>query len=233
MLEARKQGKTAYLKVDKLFIDKTLYKGSDQDKSESVLKCLSWNIKGLSADKRTSQDFTDFISKYDIICLSETWTNSKSNIHLNNYSKPIHSYRRFQNRRAMRPSGGIIIYIKDSIRKGITVVRNNIDCIVWLKLDKTFFNLESHIYLCATYISPESSPVHDIYDIDLFMQLEQDITYFSQFGNVFVSGDTNSRVAQKKVSTYSFCSVHNYACSYYVFVHVHVCIYLCNVVMSY
>ena len=64
-------------------------------------------------------------------------------------------------------------------------VRNTIDCIVWLKFDKLFFNLESNIYICATYISPEASPVHAIYDIDLFMQLEQDITYFSQFGKLF------------------------------------------------
>ena len=75
---------------------------------------------------------TKFISNYQIICLSETWTNKSSKIDLKGYSKPIHSYRRFQNRRAKRASGGIIIYIKDDIRQGVKLVKNEIDCVVWL-----------------------------------------------------------------------------------------------------
>jgi hypothetical protein len=70
------------------------------------------------------------------VCLSETWTNKKTNIELNGYKNPIHSYRKFQNRRARRASGGIIIYIKNDIRKGVKLVKNDTDCIVWLKLDK-------------------------------------------------------------------------------------------------
>ena len=61
--------------------------------------------------------------EYDIICLTETWTCKNSRIELNGYSNPIHSYRRFQNRRAKRASGGIIVYIKDDIRQGIKLVK--------------------------------------------------------------------------------------------------------------
>ena len=95
--------------------------------------------------------FTSFLCQHDIICLTESWTNKKSIIDLNGYSRPIHSYRRYQHRRAKRSSGGIIIYIKDTIRKGVSLVRNDLDCIVWLKLDKTYFKNESDIYLAVIY----------------------------------------------------------------------------------
>lgn len=73
--------------------------------------------------KRASHDFSNFLKRFDIICLNETWTNKNSIIDISGYSKPIHSYRRFQNRRAKRSSGGIIIYVKDNIRKGISLVK--------------------------------------------------------------------------------------------------------------
>ena len=61
-----------------------------------------------------------------------------------------------------------------------------------------FFNINLPIYLGVTYISPESSPMNNIYDRDLFLQLEDDISYFTQFGRVFITGDMNSRVGQKR-----------------------------------
>lgn len=107
--------------------------------------------------KQSCSDFTNFISQHDIICLSETWTKKNSKIDLNGYSDPIHSYRHFQNRRAKRASGGIIIYIKDSVRRGIKLIKNDIDCLLWLKVDKNYFHIEEDIYIAVAYIAPENS----------------------------------------------------------------------------
>ena len=117
----------------------------------------------------------NILCEYDIICLSETWSNKNTNIDLNGYSNPIHSYRKYQHRRARRSSGGIIIYIKDSLRKGVKLIKNEVDCLVWLKFDKTFFHIETDIYLPVVYIAPESSPIHNIYDVDIFRNIENDI----------------------------------------------------------
>jgi exonuclease III len=141
--------------------------------------------------------FTSFLCQHDIICLTESWTNNKSIIDLNGYSRPIHSYRRYQHRRAKRSSGGIIIYIKDTIRKGVSLVRNDLDCIVWLKLDKTYFKNDSDIYLAVIYIPPENSVVHDMYEEDLFSKLESDVTFFNNRGKVFITGDANARTGHK------------------------------------
>jgi exonuclease III len=197
MVQARKDGKEAYLRVDKLYINKQLYRGSCKDKSESVIKCLSWNVEGLTSDKKQTIDFVDFLCEYDIICLSESWTNSNSKIDIAGYSNPIHSFRKYQNRRAKRSSGGLIVYIKNSIRKGVTLERNTIDCIIWIKLDKVFFNMDDNVFICFTYIAPESSPVHNIYNVDIFIQLEQDILLFNDRGKIFLAGDLNCRTGSK------------------------------------
>ena len=99
---------------------------------------MSWNVEGLNSEKQNNSDFSKFIADYEIIVLYETFTTKKSKIELSGYSKPIHSYRRFRNRRAKRASGGVIIYIKDELRKGIKLVKNDVDSIIWIKLDKTF-----------------------------------------------------------------------------------------------
>ena len=154
-------------------------------------------MEGLTAFKCSDSKFSSFLNCHDIICLTETWTNKDSTLDLKGYSKPIHSYRRLQHRRAKRSSGGIVIYIKDNIRKGVTLVKNDIDCIVWLKLDKMFFNIESDVYLCVVYIAPENSPVHSLYTYDIFQTIELDINFYQTKGKVFLTGDTNSRTGNK------------------------------------
>ena len=161
------------------------------------MRLLQWNIEGLTEAKQSCEQFTNFLSQYHVICLSETWTNKQSQIKLSGYSNPIHSYRRLQNRKAKRSSGGIIIYIKDSIRKGVKLIRNNIDCLIWLKFDKTFFQIRNDLYLGMTYVAPENSPVHNFYETDIFQTIQDDVTFFQDKGSVFLLGDLNCRTSIK------------------------------------
>ena len=98
------------------------------------------------------------------------------------------------NRRAKRAGGGIIIYVKDEIHKGVKLINNELDCIVWLKLDKYFFGLNEDIYLGVTYTVPQNSPIYTLYDNDLLDRLEEDIMLYSTKGSVFLTGDLNSRI---------------------------------------
>ena len=110
--------------------------------------------------------------------MQETWTTRHSDIELDGYSHPIHSFRRFQNKRA---SGGLIIYIKDNIRKGVKLIKNEVDCLIWLKFDKCFFQFSEDIYLCVAYIPPENSVFHNMFDGDIFRLLEDDISFYHIF----------------------------------------------------
>ena len=83
--------------------------------------------------------------------MTESWTSENSDIDLPGYTC-FNYYRKFRHRRAKRNSGGTVIFIKNTIKDGITIVKNNYDTIVWLKLCKTFFHNENDIYLCGVYL---------------------------------------------------------------------------------
>lgn len=97
----------------------------------------------------------------------------------------------------------MIVYVRNSIKKGVKIVRNEVDGLVWLKLDKQYFVLDSDWYIGITYIAPENSPIHDLYETDIFTKLEEDTLHYSQYGRVLVTVDTNSRVGQKSDVIYN------------------------------
>ena len=77
------------------------------------------------------------------------------------------------------------------------MVKNNVDCLVWIKLEKNFFSIEEDIYIGITYIAPENSPIHDIYSVDIFKTIQDDTSFFLRHGKVFLLGDLNSRTSTK------------------------------------
>ena len=48
-----------------------------------------------------------------------------------------------------------------------------------------------------TYIAPENSPIHNLYDVDIFKSIEDNISFFQQYGKVFLLGDLNSGTSIK------------------------------------
>lgn len=77
------------------------------------------------------------------------------------------------------------------------LVKNDNDSIIWIKFEKHFFKTKNNRYVVAAYIPPENSPVHDLYNIDFFHKIETEISYYSQFGEVYLIGDLNSRTGRK------------------------------------
>ena len=77
------------------------------------------------------------------------------------------------------------------------LVKHDTDCIVWLKLEKSFFKTETDNYIAVTYIAPEGAPIHTIYDFDVFHKLEIEVSEYSRMGKVTLLGDMNSRTGIK------------------------------------
>ena len=137
------------------------------------------------------------LSNYGIIFLIESWTNHDSKIDFLGYVC-YNLYRKFQNKKARRRSGGIVIYYKECFKIGISIVRNHHDTIIWLRLDKTFFSLQNDVYLCGVYIWGDKSPAYNCIDCNLFQILEADIYDFQLLGTTIIAGDFNSRVGCKQ-----------------------------------
>jgi len=110
-------------------------------------------------------------------------------------------------KKAKRSSGGIVLLYKENLKNGIHVIKNHYDTLIWLKLDHSFFNTSEDIYLCGSYIWGDDSPIYNIFNVDLFDILENDICLYETLGCVFICGDFNSRVGDKK--DYIVCDKFN------------------------
>ena len=153
-------------------------------------------MQGLTTEKQENNDFNELINKKDFIILSDTWTSANSAVDYSNYCK-IHCYRKYIHKRAKRGSGGIIIYYRESMEKGVKLIKKSVDGVVWVKLDKAFFGFERDIYMCCVYIPPEGSPMHGLLCEDIFESIYSDIIHFKDYGNVMLLGDWNCRTANK------------------------------------
>ena len=60
---------------------------------------------------------------------------------------------------------------KKSLCKGIKLIKNTDDSIVWLKLDKNFFSLEKDIMLAICYVTPTESTRQGEMVSDIFVQI--------------------------------------------------------------
>ncbi len=121
-----------------------------------------WNIDGLHqrlGGQRTSKlEYTEIInslSRFDIMCLVETHCNEED-------SPTIDGYHAFHNIRpksmnATRHFGGISVLIKQILSKGVKLMPRTCSEMLWLKLDKNFFNLDSDLFLGTVYVSPVNS----------------------------------------------------------------------------
>ena len=75
------------------------------------------------------------------------------------------------------------------------------DFSAWIKISKSFTNLEQDIIIGACYIPPQSSRY---YNDDDFSQLEQEIMSFcSEYEYVFLTGDFNAQTANLRDFTCS------------------------------
>ena len=84
--------------------------------SEQILKLAKWNVQGLVSKRNYKLKNNDLIKtppKYDIILLSETWTNQHSDMSLIGYDHA--ELHRTRPKNARRDSGGVAVYYESHI----------------------------------------------------------------------------------------------------------------------
>jgi len=112
-------------------------------------------------------DFLTYTSGHGIIFVYESWTNEHSIIDVQGF-RCYNLYRMFQNKRSKTGHGGVVIYVKDSISKGVRNIQNHHDTIVWLKLDKGFFRFDTDVCIAGVYMWVEDSPAYMVTKAYLF-----------------------------------------------------------------
>jgi len=62
----------------------------------------------------------------------------------------------------------VAVYYREDLKDGFEIISNRHDSLIWLKLDRIFFQVEHDIYLSGVYLWPEGSPAYTFLDIDYF-----------------------------------------------------------------
>ena len=159
------------------------------------LKIGYWNIYNVHKDgvAKTEDDVVHKIIDYhDIFCLSELHCAEKDVPEIEGYG--CYKVCR-QKSKINRYFGGLAVYYKQYLRAGIKFIKSEIDYL-WIKCDRTFFNLSKDMYICMVYIPPEYDSYYKNRGIDSVGLLEEDIQTFGQSGNYLLMGDFNSRTGE-------------------------------------
>ncbi len=162
------------------------------------INIISWNIQGVH-EKLSENDLVNFLFKTnDIIILTETHAKNNTefdfpNFHYTNYA------RKYVHPNAPGPSGGIGIFIRDNIYEGINIYSSD-ECIVWIKLLKSYFGgLNDKLIACCYFTPDGSSYIHNtISNTNYFSILENELAKHGNYTDIYICGDLNARTGNKQ-----------------------------------
>ncbi len=181
------------------------YHINDTSSNGTNLKILTWNIEGYmtkKSDENTENKLNiSYVKKmctsYDVIILTETWTNSitETDINITGY-RPFYCSRTLKHKDANRESGGIAVLVKNYLLKYIKRQPTASEDSIWLKIDRSIASANKDIYLGAIYLPPEKSSYYANQTIDSWDVVEREITIFKGKGDLLLCGDFNARTGR-------------------------------------
>ena len=154
--------------------------------------------------KLYDSDFIHMLSKYDIVCLQETFVGALPN---NNDVVILSGYMHFwspalrlssDKHHKGRLSGGVLVLINNKFKNYVALLKNNIDNCVTIRINRVVFNTDNDIILVNIYIPPYNSPFYNQNDYrNGVIALEQCICDLDDkgFKDLIVCGDLNSRTS--------------------------------------
>ncbi|MEW8545015.1 MAG: endonuclease/exonuclease/phosphatase family protein, partial [Candidatus Thiodiazotropha sp.] len=157
------------------------------------MSILSWNVECLRTCLE-DVEFISFVRSHDLFFCSETWQTANDSYEISGYKcidvpRPSSLTVRKRN----RGHGGICLFIRNELLDGITILEQNSDGFLWIKLDKQFFSLQSDICICFSYIPPKDSKYFKMFTVDPFETLEIGVRRYSEVGEIVIMGDLNAR----------------------------------------
>ena len=156
---------------------------------------MFWNVTGLKqkyfGNTHSSHIFLDYVSKFSIFGLAETWATKNDNFDIQGY-KSFCAVRK-QNRNCAKNSGGVVIYVRDELASISKVIKSSSNNVVWVLLQLEKRGFDYNLIVGNIYMSPEFSSIHS--EEDTFNILENEICNFRnqyQSAKLLLMGDFNS-----------------------------------------
>ena len=181
--------------------------GEEDEESEGRIRRIkigSWNCEGLF-EKLGLNGVSEYINTLDIAVLGETFTFSSFdfNIKFGEFIALHEPAKKFNIRG--RPSGGLVVLVRKTLERYITVIETKISHVISFKIAKECLNLAKDIIFIGTYVHPTDSVFYSDEDhdctleaVEQFMldQLEDGEEY-----NYLLAGDLNARLGDWELDT--------------------------------
>ena len=156
---------------------------------------MFWNVTGLRGkfygNTHSANIFLEYISKFTIIGLAETWATNRDNFKLPGFLS--FSAIRKQNRNTAKNSGGIIVYIREELNSICKELKSSSMNVVWMLIQFTEKGCDHDLIIGTVYLSPENCSIHA--QEDTFIMIENEICGFrNQYGSakIILMGDFNA-----------------------------------------
>ena len=138
-----------------------LFNGIPESNNEDCgVKVKDFMVKELELEPQAVNDmildrvhFIDYISKYDIIFLGETWLNNNTSLNcdIQSYETEHLFATKSLGAKKGRYSGGITVYYKTCLKDYIKIVEKSQYGYVWIKIDSKLIHSENDLYICLIY----------------------------------------------------------------------------------
>ena len=154
-------------------------------------------MKTQRLDKLLEEEVLNVIEDHNICALLESHTSRDAEI-------TVEGYMTFHNPRYQLPGdtkkayGGVVVLVKDDIRKGCKEVLPRLDDSIWIELQKDYFTLPTNVRNGFTYI-PSNIRMAE----DPFQHLVEDCNRNPEDTPHLVMGDLNARVGHYQNTTTS------------------------------
>ena len=167
------------------------------NEDKNTLNILNWNTGGF-LDKINLDGFCDFINSFDIIGLGETFTNINFDFSIKfkefeAFHSPAEHFSHLG-----RPSGGLVLLVKKTLKEVIEIVDSGISHILSLKIKKEYLNTTKDVLYINTYVHPAGSIFYSNKDyqntLDEIEQFILDQTEGRNDLDIILGGDLNARV---------------------------------------
>ena len=117
--------------------------------------------------------------------LTETWADEYSDLSINGFSYFQLNRSEFK-RITKRASGGIVIYVRDTLPIDISniLIHKENDDILWLRIEGSKLNIDNDLFICLCYNLPSDSSRQNLMDEDVFDRLCSYVTFLkNEYGN--------------------------------------------------
>ena len=132
------------------------------------MKLATLNVCGLRKRSNYPDFFENFVD-YDIVCFTEAKIDESDIILFPGFT----AFYQPRKQKFLRKSGGIVVYVKNSLAKFVSKIESESDYVLWLSFSEGLLQNIDHFILGVVYIPPESS---NFYNEDEIMAFENEVT---------------------------------------------------------